>query len=617
MAIDYVVKSKARGRITIGSQKKAAFFYALTVIICLVALVWVLKLRHDDFDISVPFVYQSDGLFNAMVIKGIIDNGWYLQNSFLGAPAGLSLLDFPMADNLHFLFIKTISFFTHNWAIVMNLFFLATFPLTALSSLFVFRRLKLSYPVASLGALIFSFLPYHFFRGEGHLFLSGIYVVPLACLAILRICSESPPLLRLNQEGKEIFDLRSLRTAGYLLVALLTASAGIYYAFFACFFLAVAGLYAAFNCKSLKRLLAAGLLIVLVGFGVLANIAPSLVFQHQNGPNNQVAQRPPAEAEKFGMKIAQLLLPASNHRISFLRDLSAEFEEKTKSRFVNENRSSSLGFIASFGFLLLLGWLALARNRFNNDKRFFRLLDALSVLNVFAVLLGIIGGFNILFAFFVSSQIRAYNRISIYIGFFSILGVLIVLEILRQKYARTNKHLIIYQCMVLLILTAGLFDQTNNQLIPPYIKLNQAYASDKDFVQQIENVLPENAMVFQLPYVPFPESWVNQMSAYDHFRGYLHSKTLRWSHGAVKGREGDQWQKEVAAKPTRLMLRELAQAGFQGVYLNRKGYADGAKKIEQELRDELRVAPRMNVDNSLLFFDMTDYIENLKSSQSQ
>ena len=197
-------------------------------------MAWVLQLWNAH--LSVPLVYDGDAtgdeLFNGLLIKGIIDNGWYLNNGFVGAPTGLDLFDFPMADNLHFLLIRFISLFAGSWPATMNIFYLATFPLAVVTSLFVFRRLHVSTPIAVVGSVLFAFLPYHFQRGELHLFLAGIYVIPLSCLLVLRMCVGAPPFLR-QDDGGEAYDFRSRRTLGYVIVALFTASVGIYCAAFA------------------------------------------------------------------------------------------------------------------------------------------------------------------------------------------------------------------------------------------------------------------------------------------------------------------------------------------------------------------------------------------------
>jgi phosphoglycerol transferase len=115
-------------------------------------------------------------------------------------------------------------------------------------------------------------------------------------------------------------------------------------------------------------------------------------------------------------------------------------------------------------------------------------------------------------------------------------------------------------------------------------------------------------MIFQLPYVAFPESPpVYNMTDYNHFRGYLHSEKLRWSYGAIRGRLTDQWQKEVTQKGTIDMVDNLSVAGFSGVYVNTDGYADFGRDITSNLSRILTTKPIVSDDGKLFFFDMSVY----------
>ena len=161
--------------------------YAVAVVLCLVIVTCVMRLWRANP--RTPFEYGGDALFHGMVIKGIIDNGWYLRNDFIGVPGGAELFYFPMADNLHFLLIKLFSLFSSDYALIFNFYFLLTFPLTTISSLYVFRHFNISYLVAVWGSLLYTFLPYHFFRNQHHLVLAGYYIVPLMVMVLLWVLS--------------------------------------------------------------------------------------------------------------------------------------------------------------------------------------------------------------------------------------------------------------------------------------------------------------------------------------------------------------------------------------------------------------------------------------------
>ena len=110
-------------------------------------------------------------------------------------------------------------------------------------------------------------------------------------------------------------------------VCVLVSSQGVYYAFFACFFLLVAGLSSCLNRRVLYPLCSALMLVGIISLGVLANLAPSLIYQQQHGSNPEVAHRFPLESEVFALKLTQMMLPMADHPIGFLADLRKRYDE--------------------------------------------------------------------------------------------------------------------------------------------------------------------------------------------------------------------------------------------------------------------------------------------------
>src|SRR3989442_8860406 len=161
--------------------------YPTAVILSMIGVVIVMQLWQRP-DLRLPFVYHGEALYNGMLVKGILEQGWHLSIPALGAPEGLDLRDVPVSDNnLHFALMWPLRLVTSNYARAMNAYFLLTFPLTPLSALYVFRRFGLAVWPALGGSLLYAFLPFHFARGEGHLFLAAYYLVPLAVMVALWI----------------------------------------------------------------------------------------------------------------------------------------------------------------------------------------------------------------------------------------------------------------------------------------------------------------------------------------------------------------------------------------------------------------------------------------------
>src|SRR5262249_12922992 len=122
---------------------------------------------------------------------------------------------------------------------------------------------------------------------------------------------------------------------------------------------------------------------------------------------------------------------------------------------------------------------------------------------------------------------------------------------------------------------------------------------------------------FQLPYASFPEAPVSgKMLDYDHFRGYVHSKNLRWSYGTIKNRDTDRAQQHVASLPPEQFLQALAFEGFNGLYLDRFGYEDKGAAMEAEFSRILQAKPLNSPDGRLLFFNLSDYGRNLRGKYS-
>jgi hypothetical protein len=547
-------------------------------------------------DFRIPFAYFGDALLYSVATKGAIEEGWWLHNDFLGAPAGLKYEAYPAIENFHFLLIKLISIFTSDYALTLNLFYLLTFPLTTIASLYFFKHFKFSFGAALLGSLLYAFLPYHFFRSY-HLFLAAYYVLPLMILVILWVCFGEPFLVHIREKGKwPKFELRSHKAIFSLLVCVIIGSCGIYYPFFSCFLLLVAGVTAWVHRKNTSVLLAAAILIGFVCATVLINHLPLVIYQHTHG-DSALGLRSVADAEIMGLKITQLLLPIGGHRLPSLHALKYRYN---LGPLVNENDTASLGIVGSIGFLILIGRLFYRRAS-------FPILNHLSLLNGSALLLATVGGFGSLFALLISPQIRAYNRISVFMGFFSISAVVQILDAVYKTVKSRGVQLCSF-LIIGLIIVVGVLDQTTTTFffVPEYEKIKNEYQSDADFINRIETSLPARSMVFQLPYVSFPESPVrHKMVDHESFKAYLHSKSLRWSYGAIVGEKDDLWQQSVTAEPVDQFVKEIYGAGFRGIYLNRDGYADNGAKLETELTSVLGVKPIVSRQGNLLFFNLT------------
>jgi phosphoglycerol transferase len=164
--------------------------------------------------------------------------------------------------------------------------------------------------------------------------------------------------------------------------------------------------------------------------------------------------------------------------------------------------------------------------------------------------------------------IRSHARFSIFIAFLALFLIAIIFDKIiesKKKYAKI---------FVALIAFFALFDQVGR--VPASSiqseSMTNKFRSDRDFVEKIEQAMPQGAMIFELPIVCFPEC-----AGYDMMIGYLHSQKLRWSFPAMNGREVFDWQKKVSALEFENFIAEIKKIGFEGVYLDRAEFISRKK----------------------------------------
>ena len=487
------------------------------------------------------------------------------------------------------------------------------FPLIALSAYFVLRRWRLGRLAALVPAVLYASLPYHFIRLAGHVFLTAYYLVPLMIWLVVRIYLGRNPFLRaLTQPGspeRPRWQLCSWEAAGAALLCVLVGLGGVYYAFFSCFLLLLTGVKAAFRERRWTPLAAAALPILLIAVSVGAALAPCLLHmaRHGNNPEAEASDRAPATADAYGLNVSEMLLPVMGHRLPFLARLHDRFLEPPR-RPTGGAVCVALGMLGSGGFLYLIGHFLWRRR-----GKVERIEDALGYLNFSAVLLGTIGGFGSLFAFYVTPMIRCYDRLSIFIAFFALAGLFLLIQRLLGRFVKGRRTATAYGAGLLLLLVLGALDQTSAQFVPYYEAARKQVASDADFGRRIEAVLPAGSMVYEMPYVPFPENApVQNLADYELLRPWFHTRTLRFSYGAMKGREISRWQADLAWRPLPDGLERLALAGFSGVYLDRAGFADSGAATEAELSRLLGVQPLVSLCGRQTFFDMTPYVRQVR-----
>jgi hypothetical protein len=588
---------------------KGLYWLLLLCVLCSIFLALTLGIGNG-VRLDVPFTYEEDGLEYNLLTKTMIETGWWLENPMVGAPGTLELYDYPIGSNLDFFLMKIISLISGNYAIVMNLYFILGFYLTSIACLYVFRKLGLDYIISIFGSLIFTFLFFHFDRlSIGHYNMTSYYVVPLMILVVLWLCKGESLFFTKGVNNK--FSLTITKNGALSIFFLFLVATNSYYGFFGLLFLAVASMWTFTGPDKGTRFLNCICSLFLLLCFILINKLPTLVYDLINGPSLPLSHRFPQDSEIWGLKLIQMFIPAPGHRLQLFANISSEYLHYRP--LVNENVGASLGIIGSIGLIILLGWIFLREYPFfrrqTDEKK--NLMDYLSVLTYSAVMIGMIGGFSAIIAQ-VFPDIRSYNRISIFIAFFSIMTVMLILEFLSSNRVNSKCSQACFSIFLIIVLILGVFDQ-----VPASYDLSSnseretQFLSDDSYFKSIESSMSGGSQIFILPDIGgFPES--NPPGTISHLESvkpYLHTTTLKWSYPTMKGRFWDNWQAMVASSPANEMLDALYLTNFTGLLIDGYGYADGGLKTASAFETVTGVKPLMSTDGRYSFFDLRGYIQ--------
>ena len=573
--------SRRRGRSLVAGALLAALLSSLGV--SLVTHVWSAQLHVPFQYTQTPNDDQQDATLDMMLIKDIHETGWFNTNPSLNAPFKQQWAEWPMGgDLLAYTIKKAIVETTGDVPLTFNLFWLLTFPLAALAAFPALRSLRCSWSTALVGAVLFSLAPYHFRNGVGHenlAFYVGVPLIVLLCVKILGPDSVLPSFTQLRYRSAW-WQLRWL-----LLGVVLIAVTGLYYLAFLLSMLGICAIVSAIARRRPGRLLIA-LPFAVVGLATssLANL-PTLLFRWHHAANRLgVPDRAIGAAEGYPLRLVELLSPVTAHRFGPFAALADHLYEPGREGF----GTAQLGLAASIGFVCAL-IAVLVRAVRGAERRGWSLESRLGVVMLAALLLAMKGGLSRALEFTGLQGVRAWSRIAIVVAFASIAVFARLLDRLRVVIHRRHwrRPRLTYVSVLVIVIVLGVLDQASPALMPTAGLTSRARAwhADAAFVASMQRQLPRGAMVFQLPVVDFPEHGaVERMSAHDLIKeGYLHSTTLRWSAGGVRGRDGE-WQWPARELPMAALVRGVTAMGFSALMLDRYGFSGNGQTQMHELQ---------------------------------
>ena len=493
--------------------------------------------RLWDQPLHVPFQYthvpwddEQDATLDMMLIKNIHDTGWFNTNPSLNAPFEQRYAEWPMGgDLLAYTVKKALVDTTGDVPLTFNLFWLLTFPFTALIAFPVLRSLRCSWATSLVGAVLFSLAPYHFRNGAAHenlAFYVGVPVIVLLCAKLLGPDSALPAVADLRHRAAW------WRMRWLLLGTVLIGVTGIYYLAFLLSLAAICAGVSALARRRPGRLLMAALFgAVGLATSILANL-PTLLYRWQHPPNLLgVPDRAIGVSEAYPLRLVELLSPVTQHRFGPFAALADRLYEPGREGL----GTAQLGLFGAIGLVVAITTVLVHSLR-RADRAGWALEARLGIVIVAALLLATKGGLSRPLELVGLQGVRAWSRIAIVVAFASIAVSARLLDRLRVVIRRRRwpRPRLVFSAILTAVLVVGVLDQASPAQMPDPAARAKRWHSDGAFVAALERTLPKGAMVFQLPVVDFPEhSAVERLSGNDLIKeGYLHSKSLRWSAGA-------------------------------------------------------------------------------------
>jgi phosphoglycerol transferase len=393
---------------------------------------------------------------------------------------------------------------------------------------------------------------------------------------------------------------RSSRFWTAVAIGLIAGLQNVYYTNIFCQLTLVGAVVRAIRLRTSRPLAVAAAVIGAAAFGFFVSNLDTWTYKLAHGGNEGALVREYKWIEIYGLKIKDLFIPPIAHRSDVLAHFSKAHRQVAP---LNDEGASYQGIVG----LSCLLWLVATSVRAMIDRREREVpLEAWQMLWI--VLMFTTGGFNAIIGAFGFTMFRGACRYSIVILAITLLWAARRLSAMQtaseaaHPNVATKRLWTVAAAVTCLII---LWDQVpRSPTVEETATIARLVDADREFTEKMETALPVGAMVFQLPVMEFPESPAAGVPPYDHFRPYLYSKNLHYSFGSMKGRERERWQPAVQAKffegaildqnagkirvnenNARIAVDELKRLGFSAIYVNRNGFPDRGKGIEESLLD--------------------------------
>lgn len=504
---------------------------------------------------------KGDVIFHLAVIRAARDGHFVPLRSKtvpeLGAPFDGNWNDWPIVEEIPVFLMGLAAggigiFASLNFALLIgHLLAATTFYLVA-------RYLAVAREWSFLGGLAFGLAPYLFSQSPHHPFVELCWHVPLFLLVWNWVVADSGVKL---WSGRFWFGVAVGGLAGLQMV---------YYTGIFCQLVLIGAGIAFWRNRAVGPLVSALSFIVAAALAFGLMNVDTWAYRIEHGANAAALVREYKWLEIYGLKMVDLFVPPIVHR----GDVFQSFAQSHAVQKALQDEGSYLGIIGILALLFLAGTAVLAVLRRHPEAIPTEAWQVLWILLYFGT-----GGLNAISGLGGITMFRAGCRYSIII-----LAIVLLFAVQRLSKMMARSQGISPLAAICLSLIV-FWDQVPRTPLPTELKaISSQVEADRAFVEALEQALPLGAMVFQIPVMDFPEAPIPGVPSYDHLRPYLYAKDLRFSFGSMKGRQREQWQHDLVKKDLPDAVADMRVRGFDALIINRKGFPDGGKAIEEKLR---------------------------------
>lgn len=566
------------------------------IIFCVYTNIW-------NMDLNVPITYSGDVTGLLIIIKSVLREEKWWSFDALGAPFYTNrwrlMLDGGIPNALMFIFAKI----TKSVGYGINVYYIISYGLYGICTYYMIRKAGMKKRYSVIGAILYALIPGHYQRGEAHIYVGSCFSIPLVIVAAMNLFSgkmcRSSLALKEKLTPKELVVSNSKeQNLGLLFLSIVTFCT-IYYGIFSLMLLTFCAIYCSISKKQLRHI------YYYFQYVCIEIICLGIIFFPQIVANKfdpcveivQVITRYRGNVETYAGKLIQYILPIEGHRIPILAKLRSVYDSAYP--LVNENTTSSLGIVMTFGFLISL--LAC----FFSGEKILEKYEAHGKIELFLFFVSTIGGLGAIVGL-INYNLRCYNRFSYFIG---AVGIIVSMNLIQEFCLRLeNKkyiNTVVSYLLCVLVLGIGILDQLPDGM--HYTKeqgekLSIEYYNDAKFVRGIEEYEGQNANILVLPVMNAKQSAIATTkdgcrTGYKDQLLFIHSSTSNWSVGGSAGEEGERWLNWLQRLDEGMQVKVAAAVGISGIAVYYGGY--GAEQLNMQLSklEEIAGSPAVVNDN--------------------